>query len=190
MSLRFEPGKVHALVGENGAGKSTLLKILSGVYQPDEGSIRFGEREVRFGNALDSIRAGVAVIYQELHLAEHMTVAENILLGHLPTKLGVLNRTDMRKQAADILKRVGVEVDPNAMVHSLSLAQQQMVEIAKALSRDAQLIAFDEPTSSLSMKETEALFAMIEELRRQGKAIMILVIDWMRFSESAIRRVF
>lgn len=151
-----------------------MLKILSGVYQPDEGSIRFGEREVRFGNALDSIRAGVAVIYQELHLAEHMTVAENILLGHLPTKMGVLNRSEMRKQAADILKQVGVEIDPNAMVHSLSLAQQQMVEIAKALSRDAQLIAFDEPTSSLSMKETEALFAMIEELRRQGKAIIYI----------------
>lgn len=172
VSFEVPAGSVHALVGENGAGKSTLLKILSGAYQPDSGHILINQNVVEFHSPLDAINAGIAVIYQELHLVSEMSVAENVLLGHFPSKFGWLDRTQLMQRTIEQLETVGIEVDPNAKVGKLALAQRQMVEIAKALSRDANIIAFDEPTSSLSWREVERLFEIIESLKNRNKIIL------------------
>lgn len=171
VSFEAEAGTVHALCGENGAGKSTLLKILSGVYQADAGSMVLDGTPVQFSTPLEAIHAGISVIYQELHLVPEMSVAENIFLGHLPSTGGIVKRSELRGAAREILAQVGVDIDPDAKVGDLSLAQRQMVEIGKALSRSARVIAFDEPTSSLSTREVEKLFEIILELKRQGKII-------------------
>jgi L-arabinose transport system ATP-binding protein len=172
VTFGVDEGSVHALIGENGAGKSTLLKVLSGAHQPNGGSLSFGGVEYAFSNAREALEAGVAVIYQELNLIPDMSVEENLLLGHMPTRLGVIDRRSMRARAREALERLGELIDPAAKVRSLSIGQQQMVEIAKALMRDAKVIAFDEPTSSLSHKEVELLFNAIRGLRRDGRAVI------------------
>lgn len=172
VSLSVDERSVHALCGENGAGKSTLLKILSGVYQPDSGEIRMAGVPVRFPTPHEALQSGVAVIYQELHLVAEMTVAENILLGHFPNRLGWIDRKRQIELTVDRLREVGIDIDPSAAVGSLPIAQRQMVEIAKALSRNAKVIAFDEPTSSLSAREADKLFTIIEELKARNKAIL------------------
>lgn len=171
VSFEAKEGTVHALCGENGAGKSTLLKILSGVYQADGGQIVMGGHPALFHSPIEAIHAGIAVIYQELHLVPEMSVAENIYIGHLPASGGVVRRGELKDAARSILQQVGVDIDPDAKVGSLSLAQRQMVEIGKALSRNAQVFAFDEPTSSLSTREVDKLFQIIAELKSQGKLI-------------------
>ncbi len=165
-------GTVHALLGENGAGKSTLLKILSGVYTPDSGSILLNNQPRIFSSTIEAIRSGIAVIYQELHLVPEMTVEENLLLGHMPNRYGVVNRGKMRKDALRELAALEEEVNPSTKVSALPIAQRQMVEIAKALIRDAKVIAFDEPTSSLTDREVNKLFTVIRELKKKGKAII------------------
>ena len=172
INFTARPGSVHALMGENGAGKSTLLKILGGYYQPSSGHLRIGDRDMVFKNTADSIRNGVAVIHQELQLVPEMTVAENLFLGHLPARYGIVNRGRLRQQALQLLKGLAEEIDPNTRVGRLSLGQRQLVEIAKSLSRGAHVIAFDEPTSSLSARETERLMAIIARLRDEGKVIL------------------
>jgi L-arabinose transport system ATP-binding protein len=172
VSFGVAEGSVHALCGENGAGKSTLLKILSGVYRADAGDVVLNGRVCDFGSPFDAIRAGVSVIYQELHLVPEMSVAENVFLGHLPNNLMGVDRSLLRAKTEALLKQVGLQVSPDARVGSLSIAQRQMVEIAKALSRDAKVIAFDEPTSSLSAREVEGLFTLIASLKNQGKVIL------------------
>lgn len=172
VSFSVAEGSVHALIGENGAGKSTLLKILSGAYVPDSGVIRLGGKPQAFHSTIDAINAGVAVIYQELHLVPEMTVAENLLLGHMPNRLGWINKKELQAAALKQLAALEEDVDPSAKVGSLSIAQRQMVEIAKALARDAKVIAFDEPTSSLSEREVRKLFAIIGELKRLGRVII------------------
>lgn len=172
VSFTAAEGSVHALCGENGAGKSTLLKILSGVYQPDGGQISFGGHPVHFANTSAAIAAGVAVIYQELNLVPEMTVAENLYLGHMPNTGGVVNKARLIDQALAKLSELGVDVSPKTKVGSLPIAQRQMVEIAKALSRNAKVIAFDEPTSSLSSREVESLFRIIRALKESGKVIL------------------
>ncbi|MEA3187518.1 MAG: L-arabinose transport system ATP-binding protein [Chthoniobacter sp.] len=172
VSFGVGEGSVHALMGENGAGKSTLLKILSGAYEPSEGTLSLDGKPVVFRSTAEAIEAGVAVIYQELHLARELSVAENLYLGHLPSRFGVVNRTQLLESARKQLDLLGEDIDPRAKVGSLSIAQRQMVEIAKALSRDAKVIAFDEPTSSLTTRETERLFALIKELQSQGRVIL------------------
>ncbi len=165
-------GSVHGLIGENGAGKSTLLKILSGAYQPNSGRIKIAGQDVKFANASAAIAAGVAVIYQELQLVPELTVAENIFLGHLPAnKFGWVNKKELISKALLELERIGEKISPNTRLSKLSIAQRQMVEIAKALSQGAKIIAFDEPTSSLSERETQQLFRIIAELKEQGKII-------------------
>ncbi len=165
-------GSVHALVGENGAGKSTLLKVLSGAHQPNGGSLSLGGVEHAFSNAREALEAGIVVIYQELNLIPDMSVEENLLLGHMPTRLGIIDRRDMRARASEALQRLGEPINPRAKMRSLSIGQQQMVEIAKALMRDAKVIAFDEPTSSLSHKEVDLLFSAIRGLRQDGRAVI------------------
>jgi L-arabinose transport system ATP-binding protein len=165
-------GSVHALLGENGAGKSTLLKALSGAHLPTSGGLRIGGREVVFQNTAEAIASGVAVIYQELHLVPQMSVAENLFLGHLPNTAGIVNRKELREMALAQLRRFGEDIDPRTLVAKLSIGQRQMIEIAKALSRGAKIIAFDEPTSSLSAREIEKLFEVIRELQRQQCVIL------------------
>ncbi len=172
ISFEARPHQVHALMGENGAGKSTLLKILGGAYLPSSGTVQIGEQTMDFKSAADSIASGVAVIHQELHLVPEMSVAENLFLGHLPTRFGVVNRGVLRKQALACLKGLADEIDPDEKLGRLSLGQRQLVEIAKALSRGAHVIAFDEPTSSLSAREIDRLMAIITRLRDEGKVVL------------------
>jgi L-arabinose transport system ATP-binding protein len=172
ISFEARPHSVHALMGENGAGKSTLLKILGGFYPPNSGSLQLGERSVSFKSAADSIANGIAVIHQELQLVPEMTVAENLLLGHMPSRWGVVNRGAMVRKARELLKGLADEIDPSVRLGSLSLGQRQLVEIAKAMSRNAHVIAFDEPTSSLSAREIERLMVIIARLRDEGRVIL------------------
>ncbi|HWA25034.1 MAG TPA: L-arabinose ABC transporter ATP-binding protein AraG [Lacunisphaera sp.] len=172
VSFAAEGGQVHALMGENGAGKSTLLKILSGAYAPTRGTVEIDGHPQAFRGTADAIAAGVAVIYQELFLVPGMSVAENLFLGHLPARHGVINRSRLLADARRHLAWIGEEIDPDLPVGHLPIAQRQLVEIAKALSRGARVIAFDEPTSSLSAREVERLFAVIRELRARGHVIL------------------
>ncbi|RXT63707.1 L-arabinose ABC transporter ATP-binding protein AraG [Pseudomonas syringae] len=172
ISFEARPGSVHALMGENGAGKSTLLKILGGSYQPNSGALQIGEQSYQFKSTAESIAAGVAVIHQELHLVPEMTVAENLLLGHMPNRFGLINRGAMYRRAGELLKGLADEIDPHTRLGDLSLGQRQLVEIAKAMSRNAHVIAFDEPTSSLSAREIDRLMAIIVRLRDEGRVIL------------------
>jgi len=165
-------GEVRALLGENGAGKSTLLKALAGAHAPDSGAIRIGGAPQRFASTQDAFRAGVAVIYQELQLVPELSVAENLLLGQLPARGGLVDRRALDTRARELLSRLGLVIDPRTRLGSLSLGQRQMVEIGKALARGARILAFDEPTSSLSRRETERLFELIRELAAAGHAIL------------------
>ncbi|WP_435945432.1 L-arabinose ABC transporter ATP-binding protein AraG [Dryocola sp. BD586] len=165
-------GQVHALMGENGAGKSTLLKILSGNYAPSQGSIVLRGEEVAFSDTTAALNAGVAIIYQELHLVPEMSVAENIYLGQIPHRAGFVNRSLLNYEARLQLEHLGLDIDPQTPLKYLSIGQWQMVEIAKALARNAKVIAFDEPTSSLSRREIDNLFRVIRELRAEGRVII------------------
>ncbi len=169
-------GTVHALVGENGAGKSTLMKILSGVYKPDAGTIHIHGNPFVFDKPEQAIAAGVSMIYQELELAEHLTVAENIFLGNEPP--GRLPFTvsfkSMVDRTAELAERFNFEVDPTAVVENLSTGDCQIVEILKSLMRNASIIVMDEPTSSLSESGTERLFRVVRELRRRGISIVYI----------------
>ncbi|MBK5539986.1 L-arabinose ABC transporter ATP-binding protein AraG [Pseudomonas sp. TH07] len=172
ISFVAHPGTVHALMGENGAGKSTLLKILGGAYAPSSGHLQIGEQVLSFKSTAQSIASGVAVIHQELHLVPEMTVAENLFLGHLPSRFGLVKGAELRRKALALLKGLADEIDPQDKVGRLSLGQRQLVEIAKALSRGAHVIAFDEPTSSLSSREIERLMTIIARLRDEGKVVL------------------
>ena len=165
-------GSVHALMGENGAGKSTLLKILSGAHPPTTGEVVIDGAPSVFRSTAEAIAAGVAVIYQELHSVPAMSVAENLFLGQLPAAFGVVNRARLLAEARRMLDAVGEDIDPRTPMGRLSLGQRQMVEIAKALSRNARIIAFDEPTSSLSAREIKSLFRLIAELKAQGRVVL------------------
>ena len=172
VSFDVNEGSVHALCGENGAGKSTLLKILSGVYKQDSGHVLLNGEASRYTSPFGAIESGIAVIYQELHLVPEMTVAENVFLGHLPQRGGWVNRHALAEKTSALLDTLGVRIDPWARVGSLPIALRQIVEIAKALSHDAKVIAFDEPTSSLSAREVEHLFKLIGDLKVQGKVVL------------------
>jgi len=172
VSFEAHAGSVHALLGENGAGKSTLLKILSGAHAATRGVVLIGGQPFELSSPAAGLAAGVAVIYQELHLVPELTVEENLLLGHLPARWGVVDRRRLRALAREQLARLSTDVNPGARLGSLPIGQRQMVEIAKALSHGAKVIAFDEPTSSLSAREVEALFAVIRSLRQEGCVIL------------------
>ncbi|MFM2486427.1 L-arabinose ABC transporter ATP-binding protein AraG [Celerinatantimonas yamalensis] len=172
ISFTAAEGHIHALLGENGAGKSTLLKVLSGLYQPTSGTLRLAGNEVVFQHTSEALSAGIAIIYQELNLVPELSVAENIFLGQMPTHNGRIDRPTLYAKAREQLNRLGEDFDPSAALKTLSIGQWQMVEIAKALSRNAKVIAFDEPTSSLSQREIKSLFKVIRELRDEGKVIL------------------
>jgi ribose transport system ATP-binding protein len=172
--FELRPGEVHALVGENGAGKSTLMKVLTGVYQRDAGTIEFQGRRVEIPNPRAGRDLGISMIHQELLLANHLTVAQNIYLGREPRgRLSWLvdDKAQIR-QAEELVERLGLKLDPTARCGDLKVAQQQMVEIAKALSLDASVLIMDEPTAALTDTEIEELFRIIRSLREQGKGIV------------------
>lgn len=172
VSMTLGGGEIRALMGENGAGKSTLLKILGGQYPPDSGALALDGEPLGLSSPAASARAGIAIIHQELQLAPQLTVAENLTLGAMPSRLGVLDRRAMRARAVAVLARLAEPIDPDAKVATLPIGKRQMVEIGKALLRDARIIAFDEPTSSLSARETERLLAVIRDLKAEGRAIL------------------
>jgi len=174
--VRFDllSGEVHAVCGENGAGKSTLMKIISGVYQPTSGTIIYKGRESRFASPLESEAAGIAIIHQELNLVPHLSVAENIYLAREPRRGFLVDRKKLRSDAKRCLDRLGVNIDPGTLVRTLSVAQCQMVEIAKALSLDAEVLIMDEPTSSLTEQETSLLFKVIRDLKASGVGIVYI----------------
>ena len=172
--LTLRPGEVTALIGENGAGKSTLVKVLTGVYQPDEGAILLDGREIRLANAESAFRSGITAIHQETVLFDELSVTENIFLGHQVMKHGFLDWTSMRARAREILATLEADIDPNTRLRDLAIAQKHLVAIARALSVDARIVIMDEPTAALSYKEVEDLYAIIERLKREGKAILFI----------------
>jgi len=175
VSLEAGPGEVHALIGENGAGKSTLMKILSGAYQPDAGQVFLNGRPYAPRNPLEARRSGVEMIYQELNLAPHLSVEENILLGVEPARFGWINRRKRREMARRVLAEVHHESIPlDAPVHACSIAEQQMVEIARAMLGSPQVLIMDEPTSSLTQVDTENLVAAIARLKERGVTIIYI----------------
>lgn len=175
VDLALYPGEVHMLLGENGAGKSTLMKILCGAYTADEGQILFDAQPVAMEDAAAGRALGVAVIFQEYSLVPHLSIAHNIFLGREPrNRWGLIDQARLYADAAAVLAGLQVDLDPRREVHGLGVAQQQMVEIAKALSQRARVLVLDEPTAALSDRETERLFAVIADLKRQGVAMVYI----------------
>lgn len=171
----LDTGEVHALMGENGAGKSTLMKILTGVYTRDAGTVLVDGREVRYKNPQEAEKAGIVFIQQELNVLFDLTVEENLFLGkELQNKLGVCNKKAMRQKAEETLKRLGVKIPVDKVMSELSVGQQQMIEICKALMVDAKVIIMDEPTAALTQSETVVLFEVIESLRKKGVSIVYI----------------
>ncbi len=172
INFSVSEGSVHALVGENGAGKSTLLKILSGVNHPSKGNLVINGKETLFSNVKESLEGGVSVIYQELNIVPEMSVAENLMLGKMPTKTIAIDKKELHKEAKKIMEGLIDDISPGELMKNLSLGQWQMVEIAKAIGQGAKIIAFDEPTSSLSFREIDRLFTVIKKLQEEGKVIL------------------
>jgi len=169
-------GEVHAVVGENGAGKSTLMKVMAGAYKPDEGTILFKGEEVSFNHPVEAQNLGVSIIYQEFNLLPERTVAQNIFLGREPSRFGVVNLRQLNNQARSVLKDIGVEtmISPTLLASALSVAEQQLVEIAKAISLDAKVLIMDEPTASLTSTEVKLLNDLISRLKAKGLAIIFI----------------
>jgi galactofuranose transport system ATP-binding protein len=173
VSFTLQAGQVHALVGENGAGKSTLIKVLTGVYQPDGGEVRYRDEPVTFATPMDAQRAGISTIYQEVNLIPLMSVAHNLFLGREPrNRLGLLDEDRMNREASEILLRYGVTTDVRRQLGTLALGAQQMVALARAVMIEAKVVIMDEPTSSLEPREVETLFGVIRDLHAQGIGII------------------
>ena len=174
VSFTARPGTVHALCGENGAGKSTLMKVLSGIYTPDSGYIELFGEKVSLTSPKDSLDRGISMLYQELDLAGDLTVADNIFLGHEIMKFGRMDDKAMHDRALAIIRENNFDLDPDALISTLSTGDCQLVELLKALERNAKIIVMDEPTSSLSEKAAEQLFAIVKDLRKRGLTIIYI----------------
>jgi galactofuranose transport system ATP-binding protein len=174
VDFRLHPGEVHALMGENGAGKSTLIKILTGVYDIDDGTIELGGEPVLFSGPKQAQHAGVSTVYQEINLCPNLSVAENIYIGREPRRFGMISFRAMRAKAADLLGSLGIDIDPGSVLAGHSIAVQQMVAIARAVDISARVLILDEPTSSLDAGEVAQLFRVIRDLRDQGLAIVFV----------------
>lgn len=171
----LESGEIHALMGENGAGKSTLMKILTGVYTRDAGTVIVDGEEVVYKNPQEAERAGIVFIHQELNVLFDLTVEENMFLGkEIKKGLGICDKKAMRREAREVLDRLGVKIDPGQRMSELSVGQQQMIEIAKALMVEAKVIIMDEPTAALTQSETEALFRVARSLRKKGVSMVYI----------------
>lgn len=174
VSLSGRAGSIHAITGENGAGKSTLMKLLAGVFHPDEGELRVGGRAVRLNSPAAARSVGISTVFQELTVLPNLTVAENLMLGREPTKLGLLARSEMLREAQDVLARIGIDLDPQSSCGSLTIGQQQLVEIAKGVSTDATIFIFDEPTAPLNRAEVSKLETLLKALKAQGKLVFYI----------------
>jgi inositol transport system ATP-binding protein len=175
VQFRLKRGHVHALMGENGAGKSTLMKIIAGIYTPDSGSFKLKGQEIKLSSPLDALRYGIAMIHQELNLMNPMTVAENIWIRREPLNaLGLVRHGEMRRKTRELFEHLEIPIDPEAEVLDLSVANRQMVEIAKAVSYDSEVLIMDEPTSALTEREVEHLFHIIRSLKAEGKGIVYI----------------
>ncbi len=165
----LKSGEVHALMGENGAGKSTLMKVLCGIHKRDEGDVVLFDKSVNFSNIKESQDAGISMIHQELNMMNHLTVAQNIYIGREPMINGVyIDDKKMESDAAELFKKIGVKIDPSVTLGTLTVGKQQMVEIAKAISRNAQILVLDEPTAALTQPEVEELFKIMNDLKSKG----------------------
>ena len=174
VSLALRHGEVLAVIGENGAGKSTLMKILAGIQSADSGQILIEGQPVRLGSVREATAVGITLIHQELNLAENLDVAANLFLGREPQRWGIVNRRRLRDEARRWLARVGLDIEPQTPIHSLSIGHRQMVEIAKALSVNARVLIMDEPTSSLSMHETRQLYRVVHDLKASGVSVIYI----------------
>nr|WP_210320120.1 sugar ABC transporter ATP-binding protein [Pseudaminobacter soli] len=175
VSLALRPGSVTALIGENGAGKSTIVKILTGIYTPTEGEIRVAGEPKSFASPRDAWAAGIAAIHQETVMFDELSVAENIFMGHMPVGAGrLVDWSEMRAKAAALLKRIDAEIPPEFKLKRLSVAQKHLVEIARALSHEAQVVIMDEPTAALSANEIDDLFRIVAQLKAEGRAVVFI----------------
>jgi len=172
--LTLQAGEVTALIGENGAGKSTIVKILTGIYQPDEGEILIGGEKVGFSGPRDAWSAGVTAIHQETAMFDELSVAENVFMGHMPVGGGLVDWGSMRLKARELLARLDCDIDPQTPLKALGVAQKHLVEIARALSHDARIVIMDEPTAALSAREIDGLFRIIAQLKGEGRAILFI----------------
>lgn len=172
VSVQFEKGSVHALIGENGAGKSTLGKIIGGIYTPDHGTITIDGHEVRPTDPLTAQKLGVAIVHQELAFCPNLSIAENLQLGTMPASRGFVERGKLRERAQSLMHEIGVDIDVNTLIAQLTTGQEQMVQIAAAVGINANIIIFDEPTSSLSVNETKHLFDLIARLKARGTTMI------------------
>ncbi|WKB53865.1 sugar ABC transporter ATP-binding protein [Eleftheria terrae] len=174
VSFELAPGRVYGLLGENGAGKSTLMKILAGYEAPSSGTLRLDGRPLRLAGPREAEALGIVLIHQEFNLAEHLSIAQNVFLGHELRRGCWLDDAAMRRETAAVLEMVGLARDPDTPVHRLIVAEKQLVEIAKALSRQARVLIMDEPTATLTPSETERLFGLIDRLRREGRTVLYI----------------
>lgn len=174
VEFKLRPGTVHALMGENGAGKSTLMKCLIGIYTKTSGKVIFKGQEVNFSSVIDGMKAGISMIHQELSPVPMRTVANNVWLGREPRNGVIIDKKKMRDDTVELFKRLSVDLDPDAMMGTLTVAQQQMVEIAKAVSYDSDIVVMDEPTSSLTETEVGHLFRIIRQLRDEGVGVIYI----------------
>ena len=168
VNFNLKSGEVHALMGENGAGKSTLIKVLCGIHKRDEGTVTLFGEEVNFDNIAESQAAGISVIHQELNMMNHLTVAQNMYIGREPMKNGMIDDKKMVEDAREMFDRIGVKIDPTIKLGNLTVGQQQMVEIAKAVSHECRLLVLDEPTAALTQPEVEELFKIMLDLKAKG----------------------
>ena len=174
VDLEVRKGEVHALMGENGAGKSTLMKVLTGIYSKDSGTITYEGREVEFHNPKEAQDAGIVIVHQELNMMGHLTVAQNIFIGREPRSGLFIKDAAMNAEARKLFKQLNIEIDPKETMSNLTVAKQQMCEIAKAISHEAKIIIFDEPTAALTDTEIEQLFVIIRDLRAKGYGIVYI----------------
>ncbi len=174
VSLKFKPGSVHAIVGENGAGKSTFIKIITGAIHPDQGELFFQGEYIRHNSPENAIELGISAIYQELNLLPHLSVAENIFYNRYKTRGGLIDFKDLEKRSAQIIDKLGVNIDPCTLVKNLSIGYQQLVEIAKSLSKNVKVLIMDEPSATLTDTELKYVFRIVEKLKQEGVAIIYI----------------
>lgn len=175
VNLTIRRGEVHALIGENGAGKSTLMKVLLGIYTPDSGEIIFKGEKIRHNSPQEALQLGISMIHQELSLVPHRSVAENIFIGREPkTRIGLLSWKELNRKAAELMNSIGIEFDPEELVSRLTVSQQQMIEIARAISYQSDIIIMDEPTSALTDNEVEKLFSIIRDLKKRDVSVIFI----------------
>lgn len=174
VTINIERGTIHGLVGENGAGKSTLIKILAGIYQPNKGEIILDGKPCRFNSPIEARRAGISVVHQEIKLAEPLSVAENMFLGNVQLKNGLVDWKGMRRRAQEIVEDLGMDIDINAQVSSLTVAKKQIVEIMHAINNNSRILIMDEPSAVLTDRELEVMFRIVKQLRDEGITIIYI----------------